>query len=132
MIELIVPLPRSTGEARTFRRVIQRGHHFALPAGDVELFRIGTMARALHRARYTIVQWEKLGWISKPSFLVHGCDRETIRFYCAEQVINANRLLVERYEGRTRFSNTIGLRDFLRELDREMQVGAQAAREGRK
>jgi len=133
MIELIVPLPRSPWQKAERRRVIRRGLLFDLMGrGTVELFRIGSLAEALHRTRYTIVEWEKAGWISAPSFLVHGNERERIRYYSAQQLVNANKLLVERYDGKRRFAKTAALRDFLRDLDREMALGAEAAREGRK
>jgi len=103
-----------------------------MPNGDVELFRIGVLAQALHRKAYTLVQWEKQNWISKPSFLVHGRGREKMRFYSAQQVIAANRLIVERHSGKTRFRDASEFRDFLVSLDRELWLGAEVAREGRK
>jgi hypothetical protein len=134
MIELIVPLPRSIGQKKPdLRTVIRRGVFFDLMGRcQVELFRIGSLAEALHRKRDTIVEWEQRAWISKPYFRVHGNDRERIRFYAAEQLVNANVLLVERYEGKRRFSKTADLREFLRALDHEMARGAEVAREGRK
>jgi hypothetical protein len=134
VIELFVPQPRSTCHKMVgLRRVIRRGLFFDLMGrGEVELFRVGALADALHRKPYTIVEWEKRAWISKPYFRVHGNGRERIRYYCAQQLVNANVLLVQRFDGKRRFSNPAGLRDFLRDLDREMARGAEAAREGRK
>ena len=131
MIELLVPMPNTRGVGTELRKITKHGRFFALPGGDVELFRIGVLAAALHRQRYTLIDWQRLGWITKPSFLVHGRGREKIRFYSAQQVINANKLIVERHAGRIRFP-TAGFRVFLAELDFEMQRGAADAREGRK
>lgn len=132
MITLLVPMPSTRGVGSELRKATKHGYFFALPAGDIELFRIGVLAAALHRQRYTLIDWQRLGWIAKPSFRVHGHGREQIRFYSAQQVLNANRLIVERHAGRIRFSSPARFRDFLRELDLEMQRGAADAREGRK
>jgi hypothetical protein len=132
VIELLVPMPATRGVGAKLRKAIKHGLFFDLPHADIELFRIGVLAAALHRQRYTLIDWQRLGWITKPSFLVHGGGREKIRFYSAQQVLNANRLIVERYAGRIRFPSSAGFRDFLRALDLEMHRGAADAREGRK
>ena len=83
---------------KRFIRVRREGWLYDVPnLGEIEVFRIGTLAEAVDRKVETIVAWENDGLIPQPLFAVYGSKW---RLYSDVQITNVHRLAVARLKGR--------------------------------
>lgn len=102
MITLRVRRPsKHPREAAHFVRIRLKGVTYDIEGELIEVFRIGTLAKALGRSARTIREWERAGHIPPPLFRIEGSQ---VRFYSATQICRVQALACDAWRGRQHVS----------------------------
>jgi hypothetical protein len=76
----------------------RHGLRITTPQGEIRMFTISYMAASLHRTRWTVLHWERIGLLPPAPFVINPkCSRTRRRLYPEHYVEELARIMTKHY-----------------------------------